>query len=582
MTPLRRVLELARPRRGRLALGVLAGAGAAGCSVALLATSGFLLSRAALHPPVLELMVAVVAVRAFGLGRGVLRYAERLATHDAALRLMTDLRVRFFELLEPLCPGGLEDDSSGDLLARFVGDVETLKNVLLRAMVPPMVGAAVVVPAVLAAWLLLAGAGLVLAAGAIMAALVLPAVSFVAERRARGREAGLKGMLGTGVVDVLQGSAELTVAGELDARLLAVAATDSELRAVQRRRAVVAAGTSATGTLIAGSALVATLVLGVGAVAGGDLDPVLLAALALLCLASFEVLSPLPLAAQETVATSDAAQRLFSVTDRPAPVTDPEQPRALADDVHSVRLRGAGLRYRPDGPWAVRDVDLELGAGRRIALVGPSGAGKSTVAGLLARFRELDSGTASIGGVDVRDLTQDQVRSVVGLAAQDAHLFDTTIAENVRLARPEASDAEVWAALEAVHLGDWVASLPDGLMTAVGERGRRVSGGQRQRIALARVILGATPVVVLDEPTADLDQSTATAMLADVWHATADRSVLLITHRLKGLEDFDEILVLVGGRVVERGSHADLLTAGGVYRHLWDYEQDRADLLVAV
>ncbi|HET7720594.1 MAG TPA: ABC transporter ATP-binding protein, partial [Acidimicrobiales bacterium] len=222
-----------------------------------------------------------------------------------------------------------------------------------------------------------------------------------------------------------------------------------------------------------------------------------------------------------------------------------------------------------------------LRPGRRVAMVGPSGAGKTTVANVLVRFRDLDCGRMTVDGIDVRALDQDDVRRLVGLAAQDAHLFDTTIAENVRLARPGASDDEVGAALHRARAGDWIATLPDGLATRVGERGNRVSGGQRQRIALARVLLAATPVVVLDEPMANLDAATADVLLEDVLAATAGRALLVITHRLAGLEQFDEIVVLDRGRAVERGTHQDLLASGGLYRRLWDLEQDAAAVVVA-
>ena len=578
--PLRRVLRLGRRRRP-LVLAVLAGAGASSCAIALLATSGFLLSRAALHPPVLELMVAIVAVRALGLGRGVLRYLERLATHDAALRFLGDLRVRFFARLEPLAPGGLEQHRSGELLARAVGDVETLQHLVVRGVVPLLVAVTVALAAVGVAWAFLPPAGLTLAAGLAVAGIGIPLAALAVTARAGRRQAGARGRLTSGVVDLLQGAPELLAAGRFDDHLAAVRESDAALTRLVRRDGAVAAAVTGAGVLATGLTMWFTLVVSVPAVRAGTLAGVLVATLAFLALATFEPVAHVAEAARRTSTVRAAAVRLFAVTDAGPPVRDPASPLPLPAGPGVVALEAASLAYDPGAELALDELDLVLRPGRRVAMVGPSGAGKTTVANVLVRFRDLDCGRMTVDGIDVRALDQDDVRRLVGLAAQDAHLFDTSIAENVRLARPGASDDEVGAALARARAGDWIATLPDGLATRVGERGNRVSGGQRQRIALARVLLAATPVVVLDEPMANLDAATADVLLEDVLAATAGRALLVITHRLAGLEQFDEIVVLDRGRAVERGTHQDLLASGGLYRRLWDLEQDAAAVVVA-
>jgi thiol reductant ABC exporter CydC subunit len=295
------------------------------------------------------------------------------------------------------------------------------------------------------------------------------------------------------------------------------------------------------------------LVLGVAAVHDGRLEGVMLAVVALVPLAAFELVAPLPVAAQALEGARSSAARLASVMDAPSPVVEPAIPSAVRSaSRHGLRVRGVSARYAPDGPRALDAVDLDLESGRRVALVGPSGAGKSTLAAVLARFVEYESGSIQLDGVELRDLSGEQVRNVVGLVEQDAHIFDSTLRENLRLAKPGASDPELRAALAQARLGDWVTTLPLGLDTPVGEHGSSLSGGQRQRIAVARALLADFPILVLDEPSEHLDAQTADALIADLLAATEGRTTLLITHRLVGLDGIDEIVVLDQGQVVER------------------------------
>jgi ABC-type multidrug transport system fused ATPase/permease subunit len=258
------------------------------------------------------------------------------------------------------------------------------------------------------------------------------------------------------------------------------------------------------------------------------------------------------------------------VLDAPDPVRDPATPRPLPTGPLQVRLRGAQVRYEPGGPLAIDGIDLDLTAGRRVALVGPSGAGKSTVAAVLLRFCELAGGRATLGGADLASYPADAVRTVITGCAQDPHLFDTTIAANVRLARPDATQQELDAAAARARLLPWIEALPRGWDTMVGPRGMAVSGGERQRIALARALLADPALLILDEPTAHLDPENRQALTADLLAATEGRATLLITHDLDGLDQVDEIVVLDRGRVAERGRHADLAQAGGLYQRMWE------------
>jgi ABC-type multidrug transport system fused ATPase/permease subunit len=241
-----------------------------------------------------------------------------------------------------------------------------------------------------------------------------------------------------------------------------------------------------------------------------------------------------------------------------------------------MSLRGVWATYPGAGRAALRGVDLDLPPRRRVALVGPSGAGKSTLAEVMVHFLTTDAGEATIDGVPLERLGGDRVRRVVGLVEQHAHLFDTTLAENLRIGRREAPDPELDAVLCRVGLGEWLAQLPEGLATEVGPDGSRLSGGQRQRVAVARALLADFPILVLDEPCEHLEPEAADALTLDLLELTEGRSTLLITHRLAGLEAVDEVVVLEGGKVVERGTHAELLDAAGRYASAW-WEERLAD-----
>ena len=313
------------------------------------------------------------------------------------------------------------------------------------------------------------------------------------------------------------------------------------------------------------------LIVGVPAVHSGRLPGPLLAVIALTPVAAFELVVGLPAAAQCFERVRQAQGRVFAVIDTDPAVVDPESP-ARVDPPHGLRVTGLRARYGPGGPWALDGIDLDLPPGRRVGVVGPSGAGKSTLAAVLVRFLPYEEGSVVLDGVELAALAGDDVRGVVGLATQETHIFDTTLRENLLLARRDATDAAVHSALNRARLLDWVGDLPHGLDTEVGEHGAGMSGGQRQRLAIARTLLAAFPVLVLDEPGEHLDTATADALTADLVDMTRGQTTVMITHRLAGLEAMDEILVLDAGRVVERGSHVELIAAKGVYARQWQRE----------
>ncbi len=549
MSTLLELLRIVRLPRLRVAASVALGSLAVLAGVGLMAFAGYLISRSAERPPVLSLTVVIVAVRFFGLARPLTRYLERLTSHDLAFRLLARMRVAFFTRLEPLVPARVEGYRKGDLLARMVGDVDALQNLFLRGLTPPLVAllAGAVSVAVCAAFL--PAAGLVLAAGLLAGGVVVPIVAAAAGRRSGARQAGARAELTVELVELLRGAPELVVLGADRAALARVAALDAELTHLARREALATGLVEGLGVAVVGLTVAGVLLVCIAATASGALDRVLVATLALLAMASFEAVAPLPAAALRLQTTLDSGRRLLTIASRAPAVTDPALPAPLGAG-SGVALEKVGFAYGGDESWDLRGVDLRIAPGRRVALVGRSGAGKSTIAALLVRFLDPGEGRVALGGVDLCALRQRDVRSRVTLDSQDAYLFSTTIRENVRLARPEASDAEIEQALQRARAWQWVGSLPGGLDTFVGEEGESVSGGERRRIALARTFLAGAPVIVLDEPTGHLDPETAEDLIGDALRAADSRSVLLITHRPEGLDSVDEVITLHRGRVV--------------------------------
>jgi ATP-binding cassette subfamily C protein CydCD len=576
---LARVRAMSGARRGRLCLALLLGSLALGSAVGLMATSGWLISRASQQPPVLYLMVAVTATRAFGIGRAVFRYAERLVSHDAVLRMLADTRVAVYRRLERLAPAGLRQARRGDLLSRLVADVDALQDYWLRWLLPA--GAALVVSATsvaFTAWLL-PEAGAALAAGLLAAGVGVPLVTGAVARRAERRLAPARGVLATRVTDLLTGTAELAVAGALPDRTAEARRADRTLTRITSRAATATALGDGLTALISGLTVAATALTGAQAVADDRLSGVALAVVVLTPLAAFEAVLGLPLAVQHRQRVRRSAERVYEVLDAPVPVREPEQPRQAPASPFPVMVKGLAARYSGQDRDALAGLDLTLEEGRRIAVVGPSGSGKTTLAQVLLRFLDAGAGSYTLGGVDAYALDGDDVRRLVGLCAQDAHLFDSSVRENLLLARKGATEAELRDALKRARLLDWADSLPDGLDTLVGEHGARLSGGQRQRLALARALLADFPFLVLDEPAEHLDLPTADALTADLLAATEGRTTLLITHRLAGLEAVDEVVVLAEGRVVQRGSHAELAAVDGPLRDMVEQEAE-SEMLV--
>jgi thiol reductant ABC exporter CydC subunit len=548
MSTLVGLLRLPRPPLWRLTLSVALGAVTILTGVGLMTLAGYLISRCAEQPPVLSLTVAIVGVRAFGISRPLARYAHRLVSHDLALRTLAGTRAATVRSLAGQLPERSGTHRDGDLLARLVGDVDAVQDLYLRGLIPALVAGTAGAVSVAVAAALLPVAGVVLAAGLLAGGALVPMLAAAMGGSIARRRTAVRAQLTADLVEFLRGAPELVVLGADGAAVARIERLDADLTRLGRRDALAGGVVEGISVLVAGLTTAGVLAVSVRATADDQLDRVLVAALALLAAAAFEAVAPLPPAALTLHATLESARRVLQLGARPPVVRDPAQP-AQPPGAGPVVLDGIGVRPQDADGWGLRGVDLTLSPGDRVALVGRSGSGKTTLAELMVRFLDPDDGRVLLACTDVRKLAQREVRRRISLDGQDAHLFATSIRENVRLARPDADDAAVAQALRRARLGDWVARLPQGADTLVGEDGAAVSGGERRRLALARALLADSPVLVLDEPTAHVDRPTATELVEDVLADDPDRTVLLITHREEEAALTRRVLRLRRGRV---------------------------------
>ena len=559
-----------------VALSVLLSTLTIGSSIALIGTSAWLISTAALHPSIAALGVSIVGVRFFGISRGVVRYLERLVSHNVSFRLLARLRVWFYERLEPLAPARLMEYKSGDLLARVIGDIETLENFYVRVLAPPLTALLIAVSVsafFMSFYPLLA---LVLIGFFLISGVILPGLIQVLSRKSAQALVTQHANLQSQLVDGIQGIADLLSFGRAAGRLKQISATGNAYGSAQKKMAKISASHAALSVFLTNFALWLVLLIVIPQVTAGNINGVMLGTFALMALASFEAVTPLPLAAQSWNASREAARRLFQVVDAKPVIQGENLERVFLSQSeftdYDLQISNLTFTYPLQHTPALRDLSFSVPAGKFIALVGPSGAGKSTIANLLLRLWEYDQGEIHLGSESLKMLNQEDVRRRFAVVSQNSHFFNTSIRENLRLARPSMSQTEMEAAACAAQIHDFVMNLPKGYDTIIGEQGLRLSAGERQRLAVARMLLKDAPILISDEPTANLDPVTELQVLNSLFSAGQGKTSLLITHRLVGLEEVDEILVLNHGQLVERGTHASLLEQKGLYRRLWDLQ----------
>ncbi len=596
---LRRALALLDLDRRRVTWAVLAGSAGLGSAVALAAVSAWLIARASQMPAVLDLSVAVVAVRAFGISRAVFRYVERLASHDVALRGMAALRERVYAQLAAGRTDAVAGLRRGDLLARTGADVDAVGDLVVRALLPAAVTAVVGVATIALVAAFLPSAALVLAVALLLAGVVAPLLTARAARIAELAVVSERAGLSASAMTLVESAAELQVSGRTEAVLAQVRAGDRRLAAAADRAAGPAALASALNLAAMGLAVLGALLLGIPATTSGALAPVELAVVVLVPLAAFEASAMLPAAASQFVRSTGAAVRIMALLDgaaatpgasTPAAPTVAAPGRSALDEPTDLPPSGAPAVVVRDVTCAwpssepiLAGVDLTLAPGRAIAVVGPSGVGKTTLMLTLAGLLPARAGEVRVAGDDPWLADRSEVSRTVILTAEDAHVFDTSVLENLRVARGDVTAEEAREVVAAVGLSPWLEGLPDGVDTRLGADAATISGGERRRLLLARALVSRAPVLLLDEPAEHLDAGAADRLVGDLVATARERGrgVLLVTHRLSPLDAVDEVLVLGRtdpdgpARVIHRGTHAHL--AATVPGYAWALEQEETE-----
>ena len=568
-----RLLTFLSPFRWQVLLAILLGCATVASNMGLMGMAGYLIAAAAIVPFMFLLTLPTYIVRFMGVSRAVSRYTERLTAHSVTFRLLARLRTWVYSRLEPLAPARLLTYRSGDVLTRLVADIDELQNIYLRVVSPLVVAVLISILTFglffifspMLAWTALA---FLVAAG-----LGVPLLTEALTRGLGKKQLALRAELNAQVVDGIQGVQDILACGRAADQQQKIVELDHALGRVQRRMAFVAGMQQTLNDLLMNLALWTILVLAIPLVATSAINGIYLALLTLLILASFEAVQPLAQAFQLLGHSLAAGERLFGVIDATPQVIESAAPLP-APSGHMLEFENVHFAYRPDEGEVLEGVTFSIRQGSRVAVVGPTGTGKSTLVSLTLRFWDPTSGVVQLDGQDIRQYALGDLRHVIGVVAQDTHLFNGTLRDNLLLARPDANQSAIERALEQAQLAAFVRQLPHGLETWIGEQGLRLSGGERQRLAIARALLKDAPLLILDEATANLDPLTERAVLDALDLLMQGRTTLMITHRLVAMERLDEILVLDSGRISERGTHEQLLAAGGLYRRMLDVQNN--------
>ncbi|MBV7403673.1 cysteine/glutathione ABC transporter ATP-binding protein/permease CydC [Enterobacter sp. ENT03] len=559
-------LALYKRHKWLLTLGVVLAIVTLLASIGLLTLSGWFLSASAVVGVAglysFNYMLPAAGVRGAAITRTAGRYFERLVSHDATFRVLSHLRVATFSKLLPLSPAGLARFRQGDLLNRVVADVDTLDHLYLRV-ISPLVGALVVI-IVVTLGLGVLDVTLALTLGGIMllTLCLLPPLFYRLGKPTGEKLTSLRGQYRQHLTAWLQGQAELTIFGASQRYREQMENTELSWHDAQRRQSELTALSQAVMLLISGFAVIAMLWLAAGGV-GGNTQPGALIALFVFCaLAAFEALAPVTGAFQHLGQVIASACRITEITDCPPEVTFPAGESAVPAQ-GDLRLSAVSFTYPQQVQPALNAVSLNVTAGQRVAILGRTGCGKSTLLQVLTRAWDPQQGEILLNGQPLASFSEAALRAAISVVPQRVHLFSATLRDNLLLASPAATDEALATVLSQVGLEKLLAD--DGLNSWLGEGGRQLSGGELRRLAIARALLHDAPLFLLDEPTEGLDATTESQILDLLIDVTKDKTVLMVTHRLRGLSQCDQIIVMDNGEIIEQGNHAALMAKQGRY-----------------
>ena len=571
---LRRCLSMLQVSRSGFALSLLLGVTALGAAIALGGTAAWLIARASQQPPVLYLTVAATSVRLFGVSRALARYLSRLASHKVALTGMDNLRNNLYDELAAAPGTKLSTLRRGDLMTRAGADVDEVGNVVVKTLLPALVAAIVGVGTVGVITIISPAAGVILALSLVVSGIIAPALIARSVRLAESQGADARTDIAATSLAILEGATELSMAGTLERARHSLDRAEGELSAALARSSRLSAFARGLDVCAMGVAVIGALLIGIPQTTSGALAQVLLAVIVLVPLSSFEGVAELTPAAAQLVRSAQAATRICSLLDEEAPA----QPHDIPVGPTVIEARDLAIGW-PSGPTLVTGISLTLRPGSSLAIVGPSGIGKTTLLATLTGLIPPKSGSALINGVPAWGADRDQLTSRITMTAEDAHVFATTIYENLRVARASLTRDEASELLARAGLAQWVQSLPDGLDTVIGSGGTTVSGGERRRLLMARALAAPAPIMAVDEASEHLDAATADRLMETLLTRSPDRATLVVTHRLSALDQADHIIVLAApepsqcATIAARGTHDEVLQALPTYRWALDQEE---------
>ena len=570
---LRRCISMLQVSRSGFALSLLLGVTALGAAIALGGTAAWLIARASQQPPVLYLTVAATSVRLFGVSRALARYLSRLASHKVALTGMDNLRNNLYDELATAPGTKLSTLRRGDLMTRAGADVDEVGNVVVKTLLPALVAAIVGVGTVVVITIISPAAGLILAISLVVSGVVAPALIARSVRMAESQGAEARTDIAATSLAILEGATELSMAGTLDRARRSLGDSEAALSTALARSARLSAFARGLDVCAMGVAVIGALLIGIPQTTSGALAQVLLAVIVLVPLSSFEGVAELTPAASQLVRSAQAATRICSLLGDEAPA----QSHDIPEGPTVIEARDLAIGW-PGGPTLATGISLTLRPGSSLAIVGPSGIGKTTLLATLTGIIPPKSGSALINGVPAWGADRDQLTSRITMTAEDAHVFATTIYENLRVARASLTRDEASELLSQAGLAQWLQSLPDGLDTVIGSGGTTVSGGERRRLLMARALAAPAPIMALDEASEHLDAATADRLMETLLTRSPDRATLVVTHRLSALDQADHVIVLAThepgqcATIAARGTHDEVLQALPTYR--WALNQE--------